>query len=144
MRYRRRSVPALVAAILLVFAFLQARGRLGRSGLSPDAVVYATASGDRFHLAGCSALGESRVRLTYAEALARGLAPCQLCVGRRQPEAERSSPLPPPAETVYVTHSGKKYHRLECSALAKTRDALSVEEARQRGYQPCEVCRPPR
>lgn len=43
---------------------------------------------------------------------------------------------------VYVTETGKKYHREGCRYLAKSKIPVSLEEARKRGYEPCSVCRP--
>ncbi|NDI77318.1 hypothetical protein DYH56_05715 [Psychrilyobacter piezotolerans] len=40
---------------------------------------------------------------------------------------------------VYITKSGKKYHRESCRYNKNTR-AMSVEEARGRGLEACKVC----
>lgn len=45
------------------------------------------------------------------------------------------------SQMVYVTRTGKKYHRDGCSHL-KSKIAMPLQEAR-RLYQPCKVCRPP-
>jgi micrococcal nuclease len=44
-------------------------------------------------------------------------------------------------ETVYVTTSGKKYHRDGCGHLKKSKKAISLEEVKER-YTPCKVCKP--
>jgi micrococcal nuclease len=41
---------------------------------------------------------------------------------------------------VYVTATGTKYHTLDCPHLRESKTALSREEARQRGYEPCGTC----
>jgi len=46
--------------------------------------------------------------------------------------------------TVYVTKTGKKYHRDGCRYLSKSKIAVSLSEAKARGYGPCSVCGPPR
>lgn len=46
-------------------------------------------------------------------------------------------------ETVYVTRTGKRYHRDGCRYLSASRFAMSLEDAEARGYTPCRVCRPP-
>lgn len=46
------------------------------------------------------------------------------------------------AETVYVTRSGKKYHREGCRYLRSEVRAISLDRAR-RFYEPCKVCDPP-
>lgn len=43
--------------------------------------------------------------------------------------------------TVYVTRTGKKYHRGTCRYLSKSKIPTSLSEA-QRRYEPCSVCRP--
>jgi|GEM_PF-1122879 len=45
-------------------------------------------------------------------------------------------------QTVYVTKSGKKYHRAGCRFLAKSQIPMGLEEAAAR-YGPCQVCSPP-
>ncbi|MFL6284451.1 MAG: thermonuclease family protein [Pyrinomonadaceae bacterium] len=49
----------------------------------------------------------------------------------------------PEGETVYVTRTGTKYHRLNCQYLRRSRVPISLKEAKQ-SYEPCSVCRPPR
>ncbi|MBM3280719.1 MAG: endonuclease/exonuclease/phosphatase family protein, partial [Candidatus Handelsmanbacteria bacterium] len=45
-------------------------------------------------------------------------------------------------QTVYVTKSGKKYHRAGCRFLAKSQIPMGLDEAAAR-YGPCGVCSPP-
>jgi micrococcal nuclease len=45
-------------------------------------------------------------------------------------------------DTVYVTNTGKKYHRGGCRYLAQSQRAVSRQEAQQAGYGACSVCRP--
>lgn len=44
------------------------------------------------------------------------------------------------AQTVYVTKSGKKYHKANCRSLSKSSIAISLADANAKGYQPCKVC----
>lgn len=44
--------------------------------------------------------------------------------------------------TVYVTRTGKKYHRGSCSYLRQSRIPMSLSEAKVQ-YGPCSRCRPP-
>lgn len=44
------------------------------------------------------------------------------------------------AQTVYVTKSGKKYHKANCRSLSKSSIAISLADAKAKGYQPCKVC----
>lgn len=46
--------------------------------------------------------------------------------------------------TVYVTRTGKKYHRDGCRYLAKSKIPMSLSDAKAAGYEPCSVCNPPR
>ncbi len=53
-------------------------------------------------------------------------------------------PKPRPADvTVYVTRTGRKYHRGSCRYLRKSRIPMKLSEAKAR-YGPCSVCGPPR
>lgn len=44
---------------------------------------------------------------------------------------------------VYVTNTGKKYHRDGCRCLSKSRIPISLSDAKNSGYSPCSVCNPP-
>jgi endonuclease YncB( thermonuclease family) len=44
---------------------------------------------------------------------------------------------------VYVTPHGRKYHRRDCQFVRSGATAISVEEAKKRGYAPCSRCKPP-
>lgn len=49
----------------------------------------------------------------------------------------------PQEGTVYVTKTGKKYHRGSCSSLRKSKILISLADAKLR-YGPCGRCNPPR
>jgi len=57
---------------------------------------------------------------------------------------QQPSPAQQPKANVYVTHTGKYYHRENCRYwdLAKSKMPLTLKEAKKRGYTPCRVCRP--
>lgn len=44
--------------------------------------------------------------------------------------------------TVYVTDSGEKYHRANCKYLSNSKNAIDLEDAKNRGYGRCSVCKP--
>lgn len=44
--------------------------------------------------------------------------------------------------TVYVTKSGKKFHRESCGSLSKSKIPILYEEACSDGYTPCGKCKP--
>jgi len=45
-------------------------------------------------------------------------------------------------EIVYVTKTGKCYHRENCSSLRSSKIPMKLSEAAAR-YQPCKICKPP-
>jgi hypothetical protein len=48
------------------------------------------------------------------------------------------------AETVvYVTKTGAKYHKDGCSSLRSSKIEITLGEAVKKGYEPCQVCKPP-
>jgi hypothetical protein len=47
------------------------------------------------------------------------------------------------AQTVYVTRTGKKYHREGCRYLVRGKVPMTLKEAKAKGYAPCKVCHPP-
>ncbi len=44
--------------------------------------------------------------------------------------------------TVYITKSGKKFHRETCSSLSKSKIPILYEEAYQKNYTACGRCNP--
>ncbi len=49
----------------------------------------------------------------------------------------------PGITTVYITKTGKKYHRAQCRFLAKSKISINLTQAKKRGFTPCKVCKPP-
>jgi hypothetical protein len=45
-------------------------------------------------------------------------------------------------QTVYITRSGKKYHSDGCRYLAGSKIAISLKDAKAKGYTACKVCHP--
>jgi competence protein ComEC len=60
---------------------------------------------------------------------------------------QKAKPTPTPktdnVEEVYITNSGKKYHRNGCQYLSKSQIPISLEKAKKDGYEPCSKCHPP-
>lgn len=48
-----------------------------------------------------------------------------------------------PDTKVYVTKTGKKYHRAECESLKKSKIEIRLKDAKKKGYKPCTRCEPP-
>lgn len=44
---------------------------------------------------------------------------------------------------VWITKTGKRYHREGCEHLKKSKTPISVEDAKARGLEPCQTCEPP-
>jgi len=60
------------------------------------------------------------------------------------PEIKKEQERAPPCEIiVYITKTGKKYHRWDCRYLRKSSIPISLTEAKRRGYTPYKVCKPP-
>jgi len=55
----------------------------------------------------------------------------------------RAPPLSPSEETVYITRTGSKYHQAGCRSLKKSYIPIGLKEAKEHGYSPCSICRPP-
>ncbi|HWQ41818.1 MAG TPA: hypothetical protein VN456_07255 [Desulfosporosinus sp.] len=57
------------------------------------------------------------------------------------------TPAPTPKQipqdvTVYITKTGKTYHRDGCRYLSQSKIPISLSDAKS-GYEPCSVCNPP-
>jgi septal ring factor EnvC (AmiA/AmiB activator) len=46
----------------------------------------------------------------------------------------------PQSNMVYVTDTGKKYHRDGCQYLKKSKRAITLQDAQKQGYTPCSKC----
>jgi len=44
--------------------------------------------------------------------------------------------------TVYITRTGKRYHKISCRYLSKSMIPISRSDSWERGYTPCRVCKP--
>ncbi|MGI6433219.1 MAG: thermonuclease family protein [Sphaerochaetaceae bacterium] len=47
------------------------------------------------------------------------------------------------AQTVFVTPTGTKYHNSWCPTIKQTATELSLVQAGERFYEPCQICQPP-
>ena len=68
------------------------------------------------------------------------VAPVTLPVRAHQSTAASQDPQ---TQTVYITKTGKKYHRDGCRYLASSKTPISLKDAKARGYTACKVCHPP-
>lgn len=56
------------------------------------------------------------------------------------PAAAQAPTAAPQGETVYVTPSGKKYHKANCRTMRGSSQAIDINYAISKGYEPCSVC----
>lgn len=47
-------------------------------------------------------------------------------------------------DVVYITATGSKYHRSNCSYLANSKYETTLSSAKSSGYEPCSRCNPPK
>jgi|TARA_B100001971_G_C17973137_1_gene423451 competence protein ComEC len=45
-------------------------------------------------------------------------------------------------QSVFVTKTGKKYHRDNCRYLKSSKREIELSAALDKGYTPCKVCKP--
>jgi hypothetical protein len=45
---------------------------------------------------------------------------------------------------VYITETGEKYHKGSCRYLKKSKIETNLKQAKEDGYDPCKVCKPPK
>lgn len=124
--------------------------------------VYITKSGTKYHTSECRYLSQSKIAIDLEEAVDRGFLPCSVCgppsksmvksggnkLGAYQSKeaaVEKTSVKQNAGltQTVYITKSGTKYHRSGCGYLKSSKFSITLEEAIDRGYTPCSVCKPP-
>jgi len=158
-----KKILAKLLPILLVFTLISVPV-VPVKAASANTTVYVTKTGSKYHTAGCRYLKKSKIETTLGAALDSGYEPCSVC----KPPASVTDDTTAAASTagtksktsaaaavkaatgakdkseitVYVTKSGKKYHRDGCGALKKSKIAISLEEA-EKSYAPCSKCNPP-
>lgn len=125
--------------------------------------VYITKSGAKYHKSDCRYLSQSKITVELEEAIDRGYLPCSVCGPPTKSQAnnggnklgayqtkdavvEKTSVKQNAvsAQTVYITKSGTKYHKSGCNYLKSSKYPITLEEAIDRGYTPCSVCKPPK
>ena len=68
------------------------------------------------------------------------LCPIALPIAAQQaPAAQRDQQT----QTVYITRTGKRYHREGCRYLTASKIPISLKDAKAKGYSACKVCHPP-
>ena len=57
---------------------------------------------------------------------------------------EEAEPETNTGTVVYVTKTGEKYHRENCTYLSNSKIEISLEKAINKGYGRCSKCKPPK
>jgi hypothetical protein len=81
-----------------------------------------------------------RIARLLIAALLLAIAP--LSIAAQQPEPQKQQQQQNKAQTVYITRTGKKYHRDGCQYQRGSRIPIALKDAKG-NYTPCSVCRPP-
>lgn len=55
---------------------------------------------------------------------------------------EASTTSTPQGTIVYITNTGKKYHRSSCSYLRNSKISINISDAKAKGYTACSRCNP--
>ena len=117
--------------------------------VSEDTIVYITRTGKKYHTGDCRYLSKSKIPITLKEAIQIGYTPCSVCappvIKIKKLKVKKPKPVDRLASiTVYITRTGKKYHRGSCSYLRSSKIPISLKDACARGYTPCSRCKPPK
>lgn len=120
-----------------------------KTEVSEETIVYITRTGKKYHTEDCRYLSKSKIPITLKEAIQRGYTPCSVCspplIEIEKPKVENKKVVGASASvTVYITRTGKKYHRDSCSYLRRSKIPISLKDAVARGCTPCSRCKPPK
>ncbi len=101
--------------------------------------VYITKQGTKYHNENCPLIAnKDKQQITLEDAKAKSLTPCSRCTGK-----ELSSNKQVQEDAVFVTDNGKKYHKADCNLVkARKTSAISLEDAKAKGLEPCKRCFP--
>lgn len=109
--------------------------------------VYVTPNGKKYHTQSCRYYSSSCTALNINDAEQSGYSACSICSNGSSMVTTKSNTQNTATQsvnnsegTVYVTASGKKYHRNGCQYLKSVAASYSITEAEQKGYSPCSRC----
>jgi hypothetical protein len=67
-----------------------------------------------------------------------------ICLLATTPGRPLAKPAPAPGTTVvYITASGTRYHRENCTYLKQSKIKTTLAEAQRKHLKPCRKCKPP-
>jgi len=130
-----RRIMVLVMGLTVLFA----------TTLSFAEDVYITKYGKKYHKQGCSLIAKKNPQaITLKEAKAKGLEPCKRCFSSAKKQTKQkvqNTVKLKKGDLVYVTVSGKKYHREDCRLIKNRKTTgISLADAQGKGLQPCSKC----
>ena len=121
--------------------YYQARARAARAGLWAD--PHAIAPWIYRKNPASPPTHTPRVAVPSANSFAPGAAaPQKTMQTPRAPSTTAFAPTPASTPYVYVTKTGKRYHRSYCQDQRSGLQRATLQEALRRGLTPCQTCRP--
>lgn len=82
--------------------------------------------------------------LTVTDSQPAALPQSDAAAATEQAGAQQDAPAADDDVIVYITPTGRKYHRADCYHLRKNRTPIKLRDAKARGYEPCSHCKPPK
>lgn len=67
---------------------------------------------------------------------------CKITVKNHKSNSGKVTSKTVNSSTVYITRTGKKYHRGSCSSLRSSKIQTTIKSARSQGYTACKRCNP--
>ena len=104
--------------------------------------VYATKRGKKYHKENCRFIkNRDAQKIDMEEAKVKGLGPCGSCFGKTEEITKKETKNEKNDGLVYVTKSGKKYHKPGCRLIkSKDTSGLVIDEAESKSFTPCGKC----
>jgi hypothetical protein len=81
-----------------------------------------------------------RIALLFTAVLLLATAPLSIVAQQSEPQPQQQRQTK--EQTVYITKTGKKYHRDGCQYLRSSRIPIALKDAKA-NYTACRICRPP-
>lgn len=95
----------------------------------PDHVMIFPKFGIKYHRSACRLISNMPVQAILSHSIQKNSEPCRLC----------SATKIPLGGTIYLFND-KIFHSEECSLVDRKIEVLSLKDALDRGYDPCQIC----
>ena len=156
----KRNLAVITAFLMVVGTFITSDIKV--SAVGGDTTVYITKTGEKYHSDGCGSLSKSKIATTLQDAVDKAYEACKKCKPPKldstsQAAAPQANAVAAPAKTtttstaasngdtvVYTTKTGKKYHADGCRSLGQSKIQTTLQNAVDKGYEACKVCKPPK